>query len=134
MERLPVLVVSGFLGAGKTSVLAYLLAHHPDLRPAVLVNDSTSRNLGVRPIEESLRAFPAQASWLLKLTAGCICCSLRGLFLQIVARLAEQNFNYLLVEAAGTAVPGSLVDVLEANSRPGAPGRNKVQLDALATV
>ena len=74
--QLPVVVVTGFLGSGKTTLLRHLLTNKQNLRIAAAVNDFASLN-----IDESLiRGMPAQAqaSRVVELSNGCVCCSLMG--------------------------------------------------------
>jgi G3E family GTPase len=105
-ERLPVTVVSGFLGAGKTAVVSGLLGGGHGQRLGAVVNDLAAVNVDANHLQAQLGAGAREAQWLAEATGGCICCTLRDDFSAEAARLAGSGrFDGLIVEAAGTAVP-----------------------------
>jgi G3E family GTPase len=106
MRALPVTVLSGFLGAGKTTMLNYLLANPDGRRFAVLVNDMAELNLDARLIKSGRTAVMRGNEGFVELHNGCICCNLRDEFVREVARLAQTGrFDHLIVEATGVAEP-----------------------------
>ncbi|NDJ74735.1 MAG: GTP-binding protein, partial [Chloroflexi bacterium] len=105
MNKLPVTVLSGFLGAGKTTVLNHILTNRAGLRVAVIVNDLSEVNIDIQLVQGKA-ALSRVDEQLVSLSNGCICCVLREDLLAEVARLAgEGRFDYLLIEATGIAEP-----------------------------
>ncbi|MFI7436390.1 GTP-binding protein [Micromonospora haikouensis] len=103
--RLPVTVLSGFLGAGKTSLLNHVLANRDGLRVAVIVNDMSEVNVDAALVRGG-GALSRTQERLVELTNGCICCTLRDDLLAEVARLARLGrFDYLLIESSGISEP-----------------------------
>jgi G3E family GTPase len=99
--RIPVTVLSGALGAGKTTLVNRLLANPGDRTIAVVVNDVGEVNVDAELIEER-----NEETGVVDLSNGCICCGLQGDLLTEVSRLAdERTFDYLVVEASGVSEP-----------------------------
>lgn len=99
--KLPVTVLSGFLGAGKTTVLNYVLKNREGLKVAVLVNDMAEVN-----IDSHLIANLEGEERLVELSNGCICCTLKDDLIERVLELAKEGrYNYLLIESTGIGEP-----------------------------
>jgi len=99
-EAIPVTVVSGYLGAGKTTLINHVL-ETTERRVAVLVND-----MGEVNVDADLVARESESEGIVDLSNGCICCELRGDLVEAAERLAEsRSFEYLLVESSGISEP-----------------------------
>lgn len=104
-KRLPVTVLSGFLGAGKSSLLNYILRNRDDLRVAVIVNDMSEINLDGGEVQRDVTLNRAEEK-LVEMSNGCICCTLREDLLEEVSKLAKEGrFDYLLIESTGISEP-----------------------------
>ncbi|ELZ59592.1 MULTISPECIES: GTP-binding protein [unclassified Haloferax] len=104
-DPIPVTILSGSLGAGKTTTLNHLLGSERDLNAAVLVNDMGEVNIDAEFVERE-SALTQNDEEIIELSNGCICCRLRGDMLDEVGRLAaERDFDYLLVESSGISEP-----------------------------
>ncbi|PSP58454.1 cobalamin biosynthesis protein CobW [Halobacteriales archaeon QH_7_66_36] len=122
-ERIPVTVLSGALGAGKTTTVNHLLANASGRRVAVLVNDMGEVNIDAELIEN-------REGGVAELSNGCICCDLRGDLEVEVSRLArERDFEFLLVESSGISEPAPVARQFTTGAAS-AP----YELDTLATV
>lgn len=105
-RRLPVTVLSGFLGAGKTTVLNHVLQQRDGLRVAVIVNDMSEINVDAELLRTGDAALSHTDEQLVEFSNGCICCTLREDLIREVRRLAEAGrFDYLLIESTGISEP-----------------------------
>jgi G3E family GTPase len=102
----PVTLVTGFLGAGKTTLLKHLLQNSGGLRLGVVVNDFGAINVDA----ELIREVQGETQTV-RLTNGCICCSIRGDLLETVVQLTAQSDppQHIVVEASGVSDPLQLV-------------------------
>ena len=104
-ERIPVTIITGFLGAGKTSLLNKLISKHPEKKFAIIENE-----FGETGIDGGLITAASEA--IFELSNGCICCSLGEDFLFTLENLlgSKYEFDYLLIETTGIADPSGIVD------------------------
>jgi G3E family GTPase len=100
----PILLVTGFLGAGKTTVVNQLLAHAEGRRIAAVVNDFGAINIDAELIAGA-------SDGIVSLSNGCICCSLEGDLLRTLATLLRRDPRpeHIVIETSGVADPSDIV-------------------------
>lgn len=100
----PILLVTGFLGAGKTTVVNHLLAHSEGRRIAAVVNDFGAINIDAELIAGA-------SDGVVSLANGCICCSLEGDLLRTLSTLLRRDPrpDYIVIETSGVADPADIV-------------------------
>ncbi len=104
-QTIPVTVLSGALGAGKTTTLNHVLTADHGYEVAVLVNDMGEVNVDAELVENRSELSQADEE-IIEMSNGCICCRLRGDMLESVGALAaNREFDYLLIESSGISEP-----------------------------
>ena len=134
-DRLPVTVLSGFLGAGKTILLNRVLANREGRKVAVIVNDMSEINLDAELIRKGGADLSRTNEELVEMSKGCICCTLREDPLKEVRRLAgEGRFDYLLIELSGIYEPLPVATTFDFRDEDGDSLADVTRLDTMVTV
>lgn len=130
LEKTPVTIVTGFLGAGKTTLIRHLLQNPGGRRLAVLVNEFGDVGVDGDLIRDCADANCPEAN-ILELTNGCICCTVADEFIPSIERLMalSPRPDHIVIETSGLALPKPL---LKAFDWPDL--RSKITIDGVVTV
>jgi len=133
--RIPVTVLSGFLGAGKTTILNHVLKNRAGLRVAVIVNDMSEVNIDAELVRNNEVALDHVKERLISLSNGCICCTLREDLLLEVSKLATEGiFDAILIESSGISEPLPVAETFTFADSRGKTLMDIARLDTMVTV
>ena len=134
IEKLPVTVLSGFLGAGKTTVLSHVLNNRQGKKVAVIVNDMSEINIDSSIVQNEVSLNRSEEK-LVEMSNGCICCTLREDLLEEVTKLANDGrFDYLLIESTGISEPLPVAETFTFADENGVSLSDVAKLDTMVTV
>ena len=136
IHRIPVLLLTGYLGSGKTTLVNHILANKKGIRFAVIVNDIGEVNIDASLIQKEGIVGQKDES-LVALQNGCICCTLKmDLIEQLNDIVKQKRFDYIVIEASGICEPEPIARTIcsipqlgEQYTRLGTPS-----LDCIVTV
>jgi G3E family GTPase len=99
-KRLPVSIITGFLGSGKTTLVNNILQNKKKWKIAIIVNE-----FGEVGIDNQLMMSTKED--IIELSNGCICCQVRGDLIETVLKILKKykNLDYLIIETSGVANP-----------------------------
>lgn len=102
-KNIPITIITGYLGSGKTTLVNHLLTNNKGWKVAVIVNE-----FGEVGIDNQLIVSTKED--IIELTNGCICCQVRGDLINMILRILKTNKNldYLMIETSGLANPISV--------------------------
>ena len=133
-KRLPITVLSGFLGAAKTTLLRRALNNREGRRVAVIGNDMSEVNIDADLIRADTELSRTDET-LVEMSNGCICCTLRDDSLDEVRRLsAAGRFDYLLIESTGISEPLPVAATFDFRDEFGESLSDVARLDTMVTV
>ncbi len=112
IQKIPVLLLTGYLGSGKTTLLNRILTNTKGIRFAVIVNDIGEVNIDASLIQKGGVVSQKDDS-LVALQNGCICCTLQtDLINQLHDLCAQKSFDYIVIEASGICEPAPIAQTL----------------------
>ena len=112
INKIPVLLLTGYLGSGKTTLLNRILTNNKGIRFAVIVNDIGEVNIDASLIQQGGVVSQKNDS-LVALQNGCICCTLQtDLINQLHDLAAQKAYDYIVIEASGICEPAPIAQTL----------------------
>ena len=112
-KLIPVTLLTGYLGAGKTTLMNYILNNQTGYKVAVIVNDIGEVNIDASLIAKGASIVEEDKDSIVPLQNGCICCSLKTDLLEQIISLTKQNkFDYILIEASGVCEPQPIAETI----------------------
>lgn len=109
---MPILLLTGYLGSGKTTLVNRILSNKKGIRFAVIVNDIGEVNIDATLIQQGGVVGQSDDS-LVALQNGCICCTLKtDLMNQIVEIMKMDKFDYIVIEASGICEPEPIAQTI----------------------
>ena len=137
-NRVPITLLSGFLGSGKTSLLQHVLTNKEGLRVGVIVNDMASVNVDAKLVS---RASDGGGDFV-ELANGCMCCTMADELFTSVAQLMSANeirnpgkpYDHILIESSGISEPRAVRDNFQDGESYEMSLLDRVKLDTLVTV
>ena len=136
IKETPVLLLTGYLGSGKTTLVNKILANKKGIKFAVIVNDIGEVNIDADLIEAG-GVVDQKDDSLVALQNGCICCTLKmDLVQQLNEIVSQQKFDYIVIEASGICEPAPIAQTICAYPQmyPDLTKKGKAVLDSIVTV
>ena len=138
---MPITVISGFLGAGKTTFLQHVIESDASSKFGLVVNDVASVNVDAKQIRQQTTGTGVFAGVdTMELQNGCVCCTLAEDLLVSVSKLVSlstakgADYDHIVVECSGIAEPRKIRDLFQEAEDYGSPLLDKIQLDTLVTL
>ena len=135
-KETPVLLLTGYLGSGKTTLVNRILANEKGIKFAVIVNDIGEVNIDANLIEAG-GVVDQKDDSLVALQNGCICCTLKmDLIQQLNDIVSQGKFDYIVIEASGICEPAPIAQTICAYPQmyPNLAKNGKAVLDSIVTV
>lgn len=139
-KRMPITVLSGFLGAGKTSFLQHVLHSQNGVKFGLVVNDMATVNVDAKQIQQQTIGEGVDGIDTLELQNGCVCCSLAEDLIASVSQLVsiadrkKQNYDHVIVECSGIAEPRKIRDLFQDAEDKNYPLLGRLKLDTMITL
>ena len=136
VKEIPVLLLTGYLGSGKTTLVNRILKNERGIKFAVIVNDIGEVNIDEDLIAEGGIVGSGDDS-LIPLSNGCICCTLKMDLVQQLSGIAQsRKFDYIVIEASGICEPAPIAQTISAYPQiyPQLARTAKAKLDNIVTV
>ena len=137
---MPITILSGFLGAGKTSFLQHVLDSQAGIKFGLVVNDMATVNVDAKQIKSQTIGAGVDGIDTLELQNGCVCCNLAEDLISSVSQLVtiserkEVNYDHVIVECSGIAEPRKIRDLFQEAEDFNYPLLRRLKLDTMITL
>ena len=137
-KRTPITILSGFLGAGKTTYLNHLLNNREGLRFGLVVNDMANVNIDAKQVRA--QTVMKDGIETMELQNGCVCCSLSDDLIASISRLVDvsqekrERYDHIVVECSGIAEPRRLTCFFQQAEEMKIGLTRQIKLDTLITL
>ena len=133
IKEIPILLLTGYLGSGKTTLVNHILSNKRGIKFAVIVNDIGEVNIDADLIQKEGIVGKKDES-LIALQNGCICCTLKmDLVEQIDDIMKLDRFDYIVIEASGVCEPAPIAQTIDSVSGMNVE-HGRCRLDCIVTV
>lgn len=135
-KETPILLLTGYLGSGKTTLVNKILSNNKGIKFAVIVNDIGEVNIDADLIEKG-GVVDQQDDSLVALQNGCICCTLKMDLVQQLSDIVKMHrFDYIVIEASGICEPAPIAQTICAYPQiyPDLAKDGRAVLDSIVTV
>lgn len=135
-KETPVLLLTGYLGSGKTTLVNRILSNERGIKFAVIVNDIGEVNIDANLIEKGGIVDEKDDS-LVALQNGCICCTLKmDLVKQLNDIVSQHKFDYIVIEASGICEPAPIAQTISVYPQmyPDMAKEGVAKIDSIVTV
>jgi G3E family GTPase len=147
-DKVPITLLSGFLGAGKTTVLRHILMNKEGLKVGIIVNDVAEINIDAKLIRNEDKGgtnadYAVGKSDMIELQNGCVCCSASDELFTNLGTLVNNcrnqetgrpNYDHIVIECTGVAEPKIIRDKFQEAALDALPVLQEVQLHTLVTL
>jgi G3E family GTPase len=113
-EKTPVTVITGFLGAGKTTLVNYILTQQTEWRIAIIENEFGEVNIDEGLVADQIKSKED----IISMDNGCICCTVRGDLVRTLNGLAarRKDFHAIILETTGLADPAPIIQTFNSDT------------------
>lgn len=130
----PITLLTGYLGSGKTTLINHILTNQNQYKIAVIVNDIGEVNIDATLIEQGGIVTERDES-LVALSNGCICCNLKMDLVEQIVEITNQNkFDYIVIEASGICEPLPIAQTIMMMPQMTESSKEICRLDSVVTV
>jgi G3E family GTPase len=123
MKIIPLTIITGFLGSGKSTFINKILVQNPNKKIGLIVNEFGDVKLESQIIDSQL------TEQIVELSNGCMCCVVRGDLVKAVEKMIDAKVDYIIIEASGLSDPIPIAQTFTSHSLD-----KRIRLDAIVCI